>query len=111
METYYNEIRTLSQFLDYCNEPVKIGKYVNGELVITGERPRTLSQFTDRYKISRVVLDSTALFLVFSLIDKDGKEVRKSFDLYDIGWCYDTYGMMCMEHYPEGKKKIEYIIS
>ena len=106
MESYKTEPCTLSGFIHFCttcNERIR----VNGEWVSTNRRRRFTTwdgKNITTYEILNIVLD--AHNLIFHLQTKNGL-VYKSFHLYEVGWAYDTYGMMCFIHMEgNGKKEI-----
>lgn len=106
MESYETKACTLSEFIHFCtscNERIR----VNGEWVSTNIRRRFTtwgSKVITTYEILNIVLD--AHNLIFHLQTKDGL-VYKSFSIYDVGWAYDTYGIMSFLHVEgNGKKEI-----
>lgn len=71
---------------------------VNGEWVNSNRRRRFSTwdgKSSTTYEILNIVLD--AHNLVFHLQTKEGL-VYKSFSIYEVGWAYDTYGMMLFLH-------------
>lgn len=106
METYETKPCTLSGFIHFCtncNERIK----VNGEWVKTNRRRGFIvweGKNCTKYEILNIVLD--AHDIVFHLQTKDGL-VYKSFSIYEVGWAYDTYGMMSFLHRDaNGKEEI-----
>lgn len=110
MESYENKPCTLSGFIHFCttcNEKIN----VNGEWVSTNRRRsfRTWGgKSSTTYEILNIVLD--AHNLIFHLQTKDGL-VYKSFSIYEVGWAYNTYGMMCFLHRDGNGKEESWIIS
>lgn len=97
MEQYTTEPCTLSAFIHFCtncHERIR----VNGEWV-SSNRHRRFSTWdgkhSTRYEIVNVVLD--AHYIVFHL-KTENSVAYKTFSIYEVGWAYDTYGMMTFLH-------------
>lgn len=109
MDTSERMPLTLSGFIHFCgecNEHIR----VNGEWV-KSNRLRSLrpnGTFVEGGYILGVTLDHHDL--IFTLKDKKGNEFRKVFPIKDVGWLYDTYGIVTFLHRTnDGKDKIYFI--
>lgn len=106
METYETKPCTLSGFIHFCTNCAE-RRCVNGEWVKTNRRRGFTTwdgRHITRYEIVNVVLD--AHYIVFHL-KTENRVAYKTFSIYEVGWVYDTYGMMIFLHRDaNGKEEI-----
>lgn len=106
MEAYKTKPCTLSAFIHFCTN-CEERRCVNGEWVKTNRRRGFTTwdcRHITRYEIVNVVLD--AHYIVFHL-KTENRVAYKTFSIYEVGWVYDTYGMMIFLHREaNGKQEI-----
>lgn len=111
MESYHNEPCSLSSFIHFCTVCKEIRRTEKG-WEATNRRRRFIAHASSyaNYQILNVTLD--AHDIVFYLIEeKSGKEERKAYSLYEVGWCFDTYGGMTFLHRDGKGKETTFFIS